>query len=135
VSAPKPVRISNRLPQFVDMQQRKAGRVVYAALTVGASEAAALTPQHTSNLINSRFSELELQGAKIMGRTGYTAEYAKWVHEAKGTLVGTSTPRPMENGIAQGNYWDPRGEPKFLEKGFDNAKPAIDRMISGALKV
>lgn len=129
------LRFSNRLPQFVDAQQRKAGRAVYAALTVGASEAAALTPQHTSNLINSRYSDLEAQGSKIMGRTGYTAKYAEWVHEAKGTLLGTNTPRPSEGGIAQGNYWDPRGEPKFLGKGFDNAKPAIDRMISGALKV
>lgn len=129
----KPVRVSNRLPKFVDAQQRKAGRVVYAALTLGATEAAALTPQHTSNLINSRYSDLEMQGSKIMGRTGYTAEYAMWVHEASGKLKGQ--PRPAENGIAQGNYWDPRGEPKFLEKGFENAKPAIDRMISGALKV
>jgi hypothetical protein len=133
MSAPRPVKISNRLPQFVDMQQRKAGRAVYAALTLGASEAAALTPQHTSVLINSRYSDLEMQGSKIMGRTGYTAEYAKLVHEAKGTLKGQ--PRPHETGKPQGNYWDPRGEPKFLEKGFENAKPAIDRMISGALKV
>lgn len=132
--ATKP-RISNRLPQFIDAQQRKAGRAVYAALTIGASEAAAMTPQHTSDLINSRYSDLEAQGSKIMGRTGYTAEYAMYVHEAKGTLLGTNTPRPPEDGIAQGNYWDPRGEPKFLEKGFDNARPAIDRLITGALKV
>ena len=131
--ATKPLRISNRLPQFIDAQQRKAGRAVYAALTLGASEAAALTPQHTGNLINSRYSELEANGSKIMGRTGYTAEYAKWVHEAKGTLDGK--PRPFENGKPQGSYWDPRGEPKFLEKGFENAQPAIDRMISGAIKV
>jgi hypothetical protein len=132
--ATKP-RFSNRLPQFIDAQQRKAGRAVYAALTVGASEAAALTPQHSSDLINSRYSDLEAQGSKIMGRTGYTAEYAEWVHEAKGTLKGTETPRAEILGRPQSNYWDPRGEPKFLEKGFDNAKPAIDRMISGALKV
>lgn len=127
------LRIVNRMPQFVDAVQHRAARGIVQALTLGASEAAAMTPQHTSNLINSRYSHVDKQGAKIVGRVGYTAEYALWVHEAKGTLKGQ--PRPVETGKPQGNYWDPRGEPRFLSRGFERALPNIRAVLKRALKV
>lgn len=126
------VRVVNRMPQFVNDVQRRAARGVLQALTLGASEAAALTPQHTSNLINSQYKAVDQQGARIVGRVGYTAEYALWVHEAPGTLKGQ--PRPAETGKPQGNYWDPRGEPEFLARGFDRALPNIRRVLKGALR-
>lgn len=126
-------RIVNRLPQFVETTQHRAARAAYAAITLGAAEAAAYTPQHTSNLINSQYKTIDTPGRRVIGRVGYTAEYALPVHEASGKLKGQ--PRPAENGRAQGNYWDPRGEPEFLRRGMDEAAPQIDRIIKGTLRV
>lgn len=126
-------RIVNRLPQFIEAAEHRASRGIFAAITLGASEAAAFTPQHTSTLINSQYKAVDKQGGRIVGRVGYTAEYALWVHEASGKLKGQ--PRPAENGKPQGNYWDPRGEPEFLRLGFDSARPAIIRVLKGALRV
>lgn len=127
-------RIVNRMPQFVDVVQQRAARGMTQALILGASEAAAMTPQASSVLINSAFKSVDNDGGKIVGRSGYLAEYALFVHEAKGTLVGTSTPRPKQNGRPQGNYWDPRGEPQFLRKGFERAEPNIRAVITKAIR-
>ncbi len=127
------VRVVNRMPQFVDAVQHRAARGILTGLVIGTSEAVSLTPQHTSNLVNSQYKRVEPEGAKIVGRMGYTAEYAMAVHEAPGTLKGQ--PRPIENNKPQGDYWDPRGEPEFLKKGFERAEPAIKRAIKAALKV
>lgn len=126
-------RIVNRLPQFIEATEHRASRAIFAAITLGAAEAAAYTPQHTSNLINSQFKAIDKQGSRIVGRVGYTAEYALWVHEAEGKLKGQ--PRPFENGKPQGNYWDPRGEPEFLRLGFDSARQQITAVLRGALRV
>lgn len=126
-------RIVNRLPQFVETTQYRAARAAFAAVTLGAAEAAAYTPQHTSNLINSQYKTVGKAGSRVVGRVGYTGEYALWVHEASGKLKGQ--PRPAENGRPQGNYWDPRGEPEFLRRGMDEAMPAIRRIIKGTLRV
>ena len=132
-TTPKKVRVINKMPEFVSSVERKAARTITAALVLGGSEAAALTPQHTGNLINSRFAYVRQEGGRVVGTTGYTAEYALAVHEASGKLKGQ--PRPEENGRPQGNYWDPRGEPRLLEAGFERAKPQIDALFRGALKV
>lgn len=125
-------RITNNLPRFTASMQAKAASGMTKALIVGASEAAALTPQHTGNLINSRIRDVSQHGSKIVGTAGYTAEYALAVHEATGKLKGL--PRPKQNGIAQGNYWDPRGQPEFLKKGFERAEPNIRAVLKGAIK-
>ena len=126
------VRITNRLPQFREKVEQRAAVAIMQALTLGGVGAASLTPQHTSNLINSRFTTINKIGTRIVGTTGFTAEYALAVHEAEGKLKGQ--PRPKDSGRPQGNYWDPRGEPKFLEQGFANEKPRIDAVIKRALK-
>lgn len=127
------VRIVNKLPQFVDDVRHRAARAMNQALILGASEASTLTPIKSSNLLNSQFRRVELDGAKVVGSVGYTAAYALAVHEASGKLKGT--PRPPENGKPQGVYWGPGGEPNFLKRGFENAAPAIRSVLIGALKV
>lgn len=110
-----------------DIQGRKAVRAMTSALIIIGSEAAAITPRATSTLVNSQFRELSTHGSRIIGRIGYTAAYALFVHEASGKLKGR--PRAKRNGVAQGNYWDPSGEPKFLEKGAERAMDAADAVI------
>jgi hypothetical protein len=125
-------RIVNRLPAFVEDVQRKAARAMTAALVLGASEAAAMTPRATSNLINSQDKDVDTSNpARIVGTVLYTAEYALAVHEAPGKLRGLNVPRP--NGL--GVVWGPSGEPSFLSKGFIRAEPNIRKVIKGAIKV
>jgi hypothetical protein len=126
------VKVVNKLPDFVRDRQYVAARAVTKALVLGASEASTLTPVKSSNLLNSQFRSVELDGTKVVGTVGYTAAYALAVHEASGKLKGR--PRPLENGKPQGVYWGPGGEPNYLKMGFEKAKANIDAVITGALK-
>ena len=62
----------------------------------------------TGNLIDSWFANTARDTSGWFGEFGYGAEYAIYVHEAPGTLLGT--------GLA----WNPDAEPKFLEKAVQN---------------
>lgn len=127
------VKVINKLPQFIEEREHLAARAITQALVIGSSEAATLTPVKSSNLLNSQYRQVEKDGTKIVGTVGYTAAYAKAVHEASGKLKGL--PRPLEDGKPQGVFWGPGGEPHFLTKGFDTAKPRIDAVIAKTLKV
>lgn len=97
-----------------DIATTKTERAVYAVLSQGRALADTMTPIKTSNLINSGYApDITVTATRVSGHIGYTAEYAAAVHEAPGTLRGQ--PRPD----GSGNYWAPRGEPKFLTKGFE----------------
>lgn len=112
-------RIVNRLPQFVEAQQRKAARGMVSALILGASEAAALTPIDTSNLLNSQFRRVDQDGSRIVGTVGYTAAYALPVHDP-------DNPQNFRRAAA---------EKEFLSKGFERAEPNIRAVIKGAIRV
>lgn len=115
-----------------DIQGRKVVRAIKSALLIIAPEAARMTPvAATSNLINSQFQEMMVNGTRITGRVGYSANYAGYVHEAKGTLKGK--PRPASQG--GGNYWDPSGEPQFLKKAGDATRNAVDAVMRKELSV
>ena len=115
-----------------DIQGRKVVRAIKSALLIVAPEAARMTPvAATSNLINSQFQEMMVNGTRITGRVGYSANYAVYVHEAKGTLKGK--PRPASQG--GGNYWDPAGEPQFLKKAGDETRSAVDAAIKKELSL
>lgn len=95
------------------------------------------TPVDFGVLRGSAFSQAEMQGTKAVGRIGYTAKYAAWVHEMPGTLkgkprghfgqtrttsvFGAAVPgQKFGGGSGKGFYWD-GGEPKFLQKAlFEN---------------
>lgn len=121
------------LDRFIDdVQGRKVIRAIRSALIIIAPEAARMTPVgSTSNLINSQFLDVMVNGTIVTGRVGYSANYAVYVHEAKGTLKGR--PRPVSQG--GGNYWDPSGEPKFLEKAADNTRSDVNRAIKKELSL
>lgn len=121
------------LDRFIDdVKGRKVIRAIRSALIIIAPEAARMTPVgKTSNLINSQFLDVMVNGTRVTGRVGYSANYAVYVHEAKGTLKGR--PRPASQG--GGNYWDPAGEPKFLEKAGENTHSDVDRAIKKELSI
>lgn len=91
-------------------------RTVTEILIIGQGEAANLTPVATSLLINSSYRKVNGSAHGVHGRVGYTAAYAAAVNAAKGTLLGTNTPRSP---ASLGNVWDPGAEPDFLRKGFE----------------
>lgn len=102
-------------------------RTVTEILIIGAGYASVLTPVDTSLLINSQYREITTVFGHTLGRVGYTAAYAAAVNSSSGKLKGqprsdfgvTREGVSFGGGTGVGNYWDPGGEPHFLEKGFE----------------
>lgn len=108
-------------------------KTVTEVLIIGGMYADLLTPNALGNLLRSRFREVKPDGKGWLGRYGYTAAYAAAVHGAKGTLLGTNTPRSTPG---TGNYWDPDAEPEFLTKGFErDGLGAIKKAIIKGMSV
>jgi len=105
-------------------------RALLEVLITASGFAATMTPIDTGNLIGSQFRRVETSGTKVTGTMGYTAAYAAAVHDKKGTLLGTKTPRSKSD-KSRGNVWDPGAEPEFLRKAFedDDARADIDAVI------
>lgn len=111
-------RITNRLPQFLSAVEQKAARGVTQALILGASEASVMTPVDTSTLLNSQFRSVTKDGSRIVGTVGYTAEYARFVHDPN----------------VKQNFRRSTAQKEFLSKGFEQAEPNIRAVITGAIK-
>lgn len=113
-----PKRMTNRLPQFIGQVEQKAARAMTQALILGASEASVMTPIDTSTLLNSQYRKVDKDGTKIVGTVGYTAEYAKDVHDPN----------------VKQRFRRSTAEKEFLRKGFEEAEPNIRAVITGAIK-
>ena len=101
------------LDKFVnDVQGRKVVRAIQSALIIGSSQAALYTPIDTSTLLNSQYRELDVNGTKVTGRVGYSANYAVYVHDP-------NVPQTFRRATAQ---------KEFLTKGFEDTRDAIDRV-------
>ena len=96
-----------------DIQGRKAVRAIQSALLIGGAQAALYTPIDTSTLINSQYRELSVNGTKLTGRVGYSANYAVYVHDPN---------------IPQ-NFRRATARKEFLTKGFEDTRAQIDRAI------
>lgn len=60
-----------------DVQGRKVVRALQSATMIISLEAARMIPVGaTANLINSQFREIMVDGTRITGRVGYSANYA-----------------------------------------------------------
>lgn len=107
-------------------------RATYSALYYIGLVSAAKVPIDTNTLLNTQFRDVIVNGTRITGRIGYSANYAVYVHEAKGIHLGKKTPRPVDRGEqagSHGNIWDRTGEPKFLEKPAEDARSKIHELI------
>lgn len=112
------VEMTNLMPEFINRTERKGAAAIAKALILGASETSVLTPIQTGTLINSRYNRVEKDGTRIVGTTGYTAEYALAVHDP-------NNPQKFRR---------PSAEKEFLKNGFDNAEPNIRAVLTGAIK-
>lgn len=114
---------------LTDGIEQRAKRAAYVATSIIAGHASLMTPVEYSNLINSQYTRVVKAGTRISGYIGYTAAYAFFVHEAKGTMKGIERPSGL------GNYWAPNGKPKFLTRAGDDNKSEIDRAVHKAMKI
>lgn len=112
-----------------DVRTRKAIRAIKSAMFIIGAESALMTPMDTGTLVNSQFQEAMINGTRITGRIGYSANYAVYVHNASGIMKGL--PRPNN----RGNYWDPSGEPKFLTKAAERTRRQVDDIIRKEMKL
>lgn len=121
---------------FGEIKGPMAEKALTEVLITAAGFAATMTPIDTSNLINSQFRRITAGNSKASGMLGYTAAYAAAVHDKKGTLKGTNTPREKSD-PSRGNVWDPDAEPGFLVKAFEDsdARSAIDATIKRNMKI
>lgn len=97
-----------------DIQGRKVVRATQSALIIGGSQAALYTPIDTSTLINSQFREITVNGNRVTGRVGYSANYAAYVHDP-------SIPQNFRRATAR---------KEFLTKGFEDTQRQIDAVIA-----
>ncbi|AGO15623.1 hypothetical protein K756_01795 [Glaesserella parasuis ZJ0906] len=73
-----------QLKQLIgEIHATKATRAMSRILNTVAPLAAHYTPVDTSTLINSQFTEMELNGTRLTGRIGYSANYAVYVHDPR----------------------------------------------------
>lgn len=107
-------------------------RTMQQVMITGMTFVARITPIDTSNLINSQYRELTPTPKGWNGKVGYTANYAAYVNNAKGTLKG----KKRTGKKSKGNYWDPNAEPNFINKGFErDGKEAIEKVIRDGYKI
>lgn len=102
-----------------NVKERKIVRALQSAMIIGSSQAAIYTPIDTSTLINSQYRELTVDGTRLTGRVGYSANYAVYVHDPK-------VPQKFRRSTA---------EKEFLTKGFEDTKKQIDAAIARELSL
>ena len=119
-----------RTSQIVDeITAVKVVRALKSATYIIRTESATLTPIETSTLINSQFDTIEVNGTRVTGKVGYSANYALYVHNASGKLAGK--PRPS----GKSTYWSPHAEPMFLTKAADKTRHLVDATIKKEMKI
>lgn len=108
------------MSKFIDdVRGKKSIRAMTKALIIGSTQAALYTPIDTSTLINSQFRDMEFKGTRLVGRVGYSANYAVYVHD------------PAIKQI----FRRATAEKEFLVKGFEDTKEQIEAAIISEMKV
>lgn len=113
------LEFKNSLPEFLSQKERAGAKVIVQGTMLILTEASYRTPIDTNNLLNSYKRSVEQRGSKIVGMVYNTAEYAKYVHDPNVKQKFTRDSAVKE----------------FLKVGAESAKPMIEQLIRGALKV
>lgn len=94
-------------------------KTMLTVLNTGMNHAVLITPVgDTSNLINSRFVSIGEESYGLQGVVGYTANYAKYVHDG-----------------GPKNWQRPGAEDAFLYKGFEENIPELRQIIIDGYKI
>ncbi len=92
---------------------------VRAATLFVEGESNEVVPQKFGVLINSSFSQAERQGNRSIGRVGYTAKYAPFVHEMPASF----------------NFTKSGTGPKYLQKAISENHKQILSIIAKRAKI
>jgi hypothetical protein len=129
--------VNDRYKKTTTEIDKKQERVLTSILISIQSNAAFYTPQDTNALINSQYRRIQKsdKGLKV-GRVGYTQEYAAalhgdenytplWKPAPPGTKVWGSKGEPMR----EKTNWNANATPRFLERGANESKDEIKKII------
>ncbi|HDF2344066.1 TPA: HK97 gp10 family phage protein [Morganella morganii] len=98
---------------------RKVTRAIQAAMLIGGAQATLFTPIDTSTLINSQFREITVNGTRVTGRVGYSANYAVFVHDPKVKQTFRRTTARKE----------------FLTLGFEESRDEIEASMHQEMRI
>ena len=119
---------NRKLEAELSRMVRLSERFVTKSIVAISAQTLPMIPIDTSFLVNSEYRKVDKLFDGFVGKIGYGAFYAAYVHDAPGTLTG----QPRANG--QSVYWGPDGEPGFLAKGVQAfIEDELDRLIQEEL--
>lgn len=97
---------------FKDISEKKAAMFVNTVLSIGENHSKELAPIEYSTLVNSVMKDVTISGQGVKGVLSYNTNYAAFLE-----FNQKWKPRPplLKNGPA----WNPKAEPHFLKKGFE----------------
>lgn len=98
---------------------RKVTRAIQAAMLIGGAQAALFTPIDTSTLINSQFREITVNGTRVTGRVGYSANYAVFVHDPK----------------VKQTFRRATARKEFLTLGFEESRDEIEAVMHQEMRI
>ncbi|MBT0366433.1 HK97 gp10 family phage protein [Morganella morganii subsp. morganii] len=98
---------------------RKVTRAIQAAMLIGGAQATLFTPIDTSTLINSQFREITVNGTRVTGRVGYSANYAVFVHDPK----------------VKQTFRRATARKEFLTLGFEDSRDEIEAAMHQEMRI
>ncbi|MGJ7268771.1 HK97 gp10 family phage protein [Morganella morganii] len=98
---------------------RKVTRAIQAAMLIGGAQATLFTPIDTSTLINSQFREITVNGTRVTGRAGYSANYAVFVHDPK----------------VKQTFRRATARKEFLTLGFEESRDEIEAVMHQEMRI
>ncbi len=98
---------------------RKVTRAIQAAMLIGGAQATLFTPIDTSTLINSQFREIRVNGTRVTGRVGYSANYAVFVHDPK----------------VKQTFRRATARKEFLTLGFEESRDEIEAAMHQEMRI
>ncbi|MBT0353110.1 HK97 gp10 family phage protein [Morganella morganii subsp. morganii] len=98
---------------------RKVTRAIQAAMLIGGAQATLFTPIDTSTLINSQFREITVNGTRVTGRVGYSANYAVFVHDPK----------------VKQTFRRATARKEFLTLGFEGSRDEIEAAMHQEMRI
>ncbi|EJG2207389.1 MULTISPECIES: hypothetical protein [Enterobacterales] len=98
---------------------RKVTRAIQAAMLIGGAQATLFTPIDTSTLINSQFREITVNGTRVTGRVGYSANYAVFVHDPK----------------VKQTFRRATARKEFLTLGFEESRDEIEAVMHQEMRI
>lgn len=98
---------------------RQITRAIQAAMLIGGAQATLFTPIDTSTLINSQFREITVNGTRVTGRVGYSANYAAFVHDPQ----------------VKQKFVRATARKEFLKLGFEDSRDEIDAAVQREMRI